>query len=72
MVTKILTQFYTQRGKSGSARVAHNKSLVEILSARHGSLNKSFFVLKLLSAIKQNAMKTSCLSTSSSEFRLKL
>ena len=42
---------------------------IEILSARHGFLNKLFFVLKLLSAITQDAAKTSCLSTSSAFLR---
>ena len=41
MVTKIRTQFYTERGKSGSARVSNNKRF-EILSARHGSLINIF------------------------------
>ena len=69
METKILTPFYTERGKSGSARVTNNKKCIEILPARHGFLNKSLFVLKLLSAIKQDAKKTSCLSTSSTFLR---
>lgn len=35
------------------------------MSAGHGSLNKPFFILKLLSDTRQKAMKASCFLTSS-------
>ena len=44
MVTKILTPFYTERGKSGSAHATNNKKCIEILSVRHGFLNKGEFI----------------------------